>query len=234
MIIDDIFDKAKETISLTGVSPAELEMWAQKIICILGPSGVGKTALCQALINMPPNLFYLLGSTITRHKSPADIASNNYHHVPEDVFLRMVSEEAFLSWQKTRSGYYGIEKQRIREIISTQKIMLAVYRSQGGGVLKTILPGLMVLELRSPIEMIATRIKNRSRLEIKPLSVKLETAIKDMATNEAMFRYWHEKLDGNWHQIQNNKHEPPIAEEVVTIVFKIIMAKQHGFDSIPQ
>ncbi len=218
-------DKVKDTTSLIDVSQEELETWTKRLVCVLGPSGVGKTALCQSLTAEHPEIFYILGSTITRQRSASDIASNNYSQVSEETFLQMIEEDAFLHWQRTRHGLYGLEKKRLRDAISTQKIVLVTFRSTSAGVMKIILPKLMILELRVPLEIIEARIRDRNRLEIKPLSVKIETAAKDLVTNEAMFKYWSVKPDGNWHLIWNDKNEPPIAKEVVTQAFTIIMKR---------
>ena len=62
----EIINNARLNISTIGISKSELDLWSQKIVCITGPSGVGKTTLCQELQKIKPGFFYLLGSTVTR------------------------------------------------------------------------------------------------------------------------------------------------------------------------
>lgn len=221
MIMRTVSSKVKEFTSLKGISSLELDWWSQRLICILGPSGVGKSALCQAILSFYPDKFYLLGSTVTRHLTCKEIELNNYRCVSTGVFDRMISEGAFLHWFKPKSGWYGIEKDRLRTAVGTQKNVLVVFRSLSGGILKWILPKMKVIQLRAPIEVLTVRIKRRNRLETKIPEVRFKSAAEDLAANEDMFKYWKKKTGANWYQLDNTINAPPIAEEIVIKAFQI-------------
>lgn len=215
MYINSVMDRAKEITSLKGVSQSELDLWSQKLICILGPSGVGKSTLCYALTKMFPNRFYLMGSTITHPPGSKEMKFNNYRKVTQGTFLRMISEDAFLHWNEARSGFYGLEKGRIRASINSQENLLIVFRALSGGIMKSILPKMTVIELRASVETLKQRIQNRNRMDDKTIGEQIKSAARDLVANDVMFKYWSERAGGNWYQIQNEINYSPISPETV-------------------
>jgi len=222
VIIEKVLKAAEKTTSLTGVTPLEIERWAHRLVCILGPSGVGKTALACALVNAYPDRFFLLGSTVTGSRGTVDIRMNNYRMITEEEFLRAVSGGDFLHWNKTKHRYYGIEKRRLREAVSTGKTVLVIYRSLSGGILKSILPALKVLELRAPVDIISTRLSERGASDKKTQIHRIKTVSEDLAANADMYHHWSRQAEGRWYPLYNDKHEPPVSTELVEIALKTI------------
>jgi len=220
--MQEIINDARHNISLKSVSISEVESWSKKLVCIAGPSGVGKTCLCNRLQNIKPGFFYLLGSTVTRPRSKIDTELNNYHVIPEEKFDYFIKQEKFLHWYETVHGYYGIEKERIRNALKNYTYVLVVFRSKSADALKSILPNLKVIELCAPLKILRDQISNRERHELKTISAKLNTAQKDMERNELFYKYWSQKPENNWHQLCNEKFEPPISNDVVNEALSII------------
>ncbi len=223
LFIEDILEKVSTYSSLKGISQAECDLWSQKLICILGPSGVGKSVLCHALTNNYPDRFYLLGSTVTHSRSSREIEINNCRKIARKKFQKMISKEEFIHWYATREGFYGIEKERIRTAIKTQKKVLIIFRSLSGGILKSILPEMTVIELRASIEVLKTRITYRKRKASKTISAQIESAMKDLAMNEVLSIYWKKQGKGNWYQVNNEINDPPIATEIVMETMYFLM-----------
>jgi guanylate kinase len=227
MSLDSIIKEAKSSISLSGVSSPELKLWARRLVCILGPSGVGKHSLCYALKLRRPDAFHILGPLTTRLCSLEDIELFDYSQIKKRAFFEMLSREAFFYWHNTSHGLYGLEKQRIREAISTEKFVLVTFKSRGGLAFKFLMPQMTVIELRASIDTLEARIRVRNRPPYgKELMSRLESAYEELAANDLAFRYWSIRPDGYWQRIYNDGQEPPIASSVVEQAFRTII-EQH-------
>jgi len=216
---------ARKFISFQNVSNSEKEEWAERLICICGPSGSGKTSLCRRLLEKFPEKFGLLGCTVTSSRSKFDLKQNNYKIIGTNDFLYMIERNEFLHWYKTGSGYYGLEKSRIREAVSKNFRVLVTFRSKSADALKFALRNLLIIELRADLQTIESRIIRRNRIETKLIDKKVKIASIDLRKNNMYFKQWSSAINGNWYQLLNNIEEPPISESLVEMAHMIITEK---------
>lgn len=74
-----------------------------KVVCFVGPSGVGKTSFAKRLVEK--HKFALPTVVTTRRRRSDDDA--RYLYVGESAFLEMVNSGSFLEWDKYSDYYYG-------------------------------------------------------------------------------------------------------------------------------
>lgn len=84
-----------------------------KVICFIGPSGVGKTSFANRLAKKYS--FVLPAVVTTRQKRLDD--DGRYQYVNETAFSEMVNSNLFIEWDKYLNYYYGtllesVEKHR--------------------------------------------------------------------------------------------------------------------------
>lgn len=85
-----------------------------KIICIVGPSGIGKTSCINQLINKYRMRKPTLITTRDRRKDD----DSDYQYLTKDEFLKMVATNQFIEWDEYADHLYGTLIKDVYEIIS--------------------------------------------------------------------------------------------------------------------
>lgn len=80
-----------------------------KIVCFVGPSGVGKTSY----INRLKNEFGFITPTIVTTRKPREDDNSHYVYVDESSFRRMIKSGDFLEWDEYGDYYYGTKKDSV-------------------------------------------------------------------------------------------------------------------------
>jgi len=81
----------------------KLEMKSKKIICLTGPSGIGKTSYKEKLIKK----YKFLSPTVVTTR-PKRIDDNNYIYVSKKLFSKMIKNKLFIEWDEYINNYYGV------------------------------------------------------------------------------------------------------------------------------
>ena len=87
-----------------------------KPIIILGPSGVGKSTLINALTAKWPNSFGFSVSYTTRQPREGEEHGKNYFFTSQEDFQKMIDQDDFIEWCKVHSNMYGTAKSQIKSI----------------------------------------------------------------------------------------------------------------------
>ncbi|KAI0431901.1 P-loop containing nucleoside triphosphate hydrolase protein [Xylaria sp. FL1042] len=82
-------------------------------IAISGPSGVGKSTLCQKLFEKYPGAFEPTVSHTTRKPRPGEVDGVDYQFVSRDKFELLIRENAFMEYTERNGNFYGTSKQTI-------------------------------------------------------------------------------------------------------------------------
>ncbi len=84
-----------------------------KIVCLVGPSGVGKTSYAKRLMNK----YNFVLATIVTTRRPRSDDGKNYQYVTETVFTEMIHSGVFLEWDKYSDYYYGTLAQNVEDAV---------------------------------------------------------------------------------------------------------------------
>lgn len=129
---------------------------ALKPLVISGPSGVGKTTVCDRVVCDPR--FRLSVSATTRAPRPGEVEGREYHFLSEADFRARIAEGGFLEWAWVYGNLYGTPRAPIEAMlaagicpvlnIDTQGARLLRERGEDGRFVFLVPPSLEVLEAR--------------------------------------------------------------------------------------
>lgn len=98
-------------------------------LVLFGPSGAGKTAVKNRLMERYPQLFGFSVSATTRPKRDTEVAGKDYHFLTEEEFSDAVKSGQFFEWKEVYpdlrpNGFYGTLNSEIEGILKRGKVPL--------------------------------------------------------------------------------------------------------------
>ena len=100
------------------------------LLVLSGPSGVGKSTLCQKLLRSVPGLEFSISFT-TRLPRPGELAGVDYHFVSQSDFHRLRKRGRFLEWAKVDGQFYGTSKEQAAQALRRGADILLDIDTQG-------------------------------------------------------------------------------------------------------
>lgn len=115
------------------------------LVCFVGPSGVGKTSYAKRLIEG----FGFQVPSIATTRKPREDDGNNYIYLDEAKFLRMISDECFIEWDRFNGYYYGTLKESVMLILNSPEAKGCVLdlTPKGCKQIKATIPGAVIIAL---------------------------------------------------------------------------------------
>ena len=107
-----------------------MSKFTPKIIIVSGPSGVGKTSICEAIFTEVSNLCRSVSAT-TRLKRAGEIDGHHYHFLTHDDFVKKIERGEFLEYAQVHDHYYGTLKQNVEDAFRKQQHCLVEIDVQG-------------------------------------------------------------------------------------------------------
>jgi guanylate kinase len=88
----------------------------KKIVCLVGPSGVGKSSYARRL----RRYLNLEQPVVVTTRSPRNDDSEQYRYVTEVIFKEMVEEGLFLEWDQYRGYFYGTLWESVKSLMESE------------------------------------------------------------------------------------------------------------------
>lgn len=102
-----------------------------KLIVISGPSGAGKTSICQALLKQLPEAVWSVSAT-TRPMRPGDVPGASYEFIDRKEFLRRETAGEFLEAAEYIGHRYGTPRRPVELAVAAGKNVVLEIDVQGG------------------------------------------------------------------------------------------------------
>ncbi len=142
-----------------------------KLVVISGPSGAGKTSICNELLRQIPNSRWSVSVT-TRAPRGAEKDGEAYHFITRDEYDRMVAGEELLEHAEYLGEGYGTPRKAVEEALERGEVMVMEIDVQGGAQVAQRMPeSVRVFVLPPTMETLKARLEGR-RTETEQLQAK--------------------------------------------------------------
>ena len=154
--------------------------WAFAIV-VAGPSGAGKTSICQEVLAHDSDVRRCV-TTTTRPRRSDEVDGVMRHFVSEETFADLEVQDAFVEQAIVHGFRYGATFEAVIKALSDNRVMLMDVDVQGVESWKQVLEShcVTVFVLPPSLEELEARLKGRQTEEETSLKIRLENAIGEM------------------------------------------------------
>ncbi|MCG3137931.1 MAG: Guanylate kinase [Phycisphaerae bacterium] len=132
-----------------------------RLIVISGPSGTGKTSICNELLKRLPRARWSTSCT-TRPMRPGDVDGQTYHFVSCDEFMQMKQRGEFLETAEYLGHFYGTPAEPVRQAVRDGVYIILEIEVQGGAQVARQMPeSIRIFVLPPTMETLKARLAGR-------------------------------------------------------------------------
>ena len=114
-------------------------------LVVSGPSGTGKTTVCEKLLNQNKNLHFSISCT-TREPRKGEVDGEDYYFISVEEFKKRVENDEFLEYAEVHDNYYGTLKTEVTDRLERGEDVLVDIDVQGMRQLRKAAKGNDILE----------------------------------------------------------------------------------------
>jgi guanylate kinase len=150
-------------------------------VVVSGPSGVGKTVVCERLIAAEPNLTRSVSAT-TRPARSGESEGRDYWFRDQEAFHRGVAAGEFLEWATVYGHLYGTPVAAVDRLLAAGRSVLFNIDVQGGLAIKKRRPEAVLVFLAPPdLEVLEQRLRGRKTDGPDAIERRLATARQELS-----------------------------------------------------
>ena len=179
-----------------------MEVSKANLIIISGPSGVGKSTMCDKLLKeLDKSLVYSISYT-TRSPRDGEKNGHEYSFISTDEFKKLIDEDHFAEWEKVHGEYYGTPRHQIEKASGSRYLVMDI-NVAGAEQLKKVYPDSHTLFMLPPsIDELKRRLVARHNdKNTDDIKIRLKVAGTEI-----------EKADSYDHQVVNNNFDEAYAK----------------------
>ena len=160
-----------------------------KVLVVVGPSGVGKDTLMQKVVDKNPGKFKKGVTHTSRKMRPGEKEGYNYYYVTEEEFLKLKDNNGLVEHNFYNGNYYGLSKKELEDGTKGEKILYVIIDINGANsVYKLNIPAVYVAILPPSEEELEKRLKGRGTEKDDVIQGRLNIAKEELRKiNEATF-----------------------------------------------
>ena len=130
------------------------------LVVVSGPSGVGKTTVCNHLLARPE--FERVVTATTRAPRGAEVDGTDYHFLDAATFDAWVADDRFLEWAEVYGNRYGSPRAGAEAILASDRFPLLNIDVQGAASLRAAgMPCKRVFLLPPSMDELERRLRGR-------------------------------------------------------------------------
>jgi len=152
-----------------------------KVVIVSGPSGVGKSTICEEVVKRLDNI-YLSISVTTRPKSEAEVDGRDYWFISEQEFQERINKGLLLEHAEVFGHLYGTPKEKVEEAVRAGKTVILEIDVQGAKQARVFFPDAVMIFILPPTEKdLVERMDNRGREAADAAEERLSGASNEIA-----------------------------------------------------
>ncbi len=171
-----------------------------------GPSGVGKTTICEKLLSARSDLRYSISAT-SRPKRKVEKDGREYIFLTKEEFKKWIRQGFFVEYAEVYGNYYGTPKKPLEDLLNKGLHVLMDVDVQGAKNLMKVYPGGIYFFIIPPdIAELERRLKKRDTDEDEVIKNRLSKALEEL------------KYEKDYRHVIENKN----LETTVTTILRVI------------
>lgn len=148
-----------------------------KVLVVVGPSGVGKDTLMQKVFDKHPGKFKKGVTHTSRKMRPGEKEGYNYYYVTQEEFLKLKDNGGLVEYNFYNGNYYGLSKKELEDGTKGNKILYVIIDINGAKNVHNLnIPANYVAILPPNEEILEKRLKGRGTESEEVIKGRLETA----------------------------------------------------------
>ena len=152
------------------------------LFIVSAPSGAGKTTLVERLVEQTPHL-RMSRSYTSRPAREGEMDGVDYNFVSRSEFERMVDAGEFLEWADVFGNLYGTSAADTKRCLDASKDVMLVIDVQGARQVRARgLPHVAIFVMPPSFEVLARRLRGRSKDSEEAIQRRLEVARHEVAS----------------------------------------------------
>ncbi len=152
-----------------------------RVFVVAGPSGVGKTSLCKALLKEMPDRLKWSVSHTTRRKRVGERHGREYYFVSEKDFRKLIARNAFVEHAVVHGNLYGTSKNELKRITRARRNALVEIDVQGAlQVMRKFPAAVTIFVLPPSLAQLKKRLKGRGTDAPAVIRRRIENALGEI------------------------------------------------------
>lgn len=154
-------------------------MTTDKLVILIGPSGVGKSSFIDRILKEMNSLCDITTYT-TRAPRQGEKEGDPYHFVSLAHFQELIKQNFFVEWANNHGNLYGTPRNQITDAWKNGKTVIMDIDVQGARHFQKEFPQALTIFLAPPsVDALRQRILRRGA--VSDIEVRIQTALKEMA-----------------------------------------------------
>jgi len=159
----------------------DIENRKGKVVIVSGPSGVGKSTICEGVVKRLDNV-YLSVSVTTRPKSETEADGQDYWFISEQEFQERIDKGLLLEYAEVFGHLYGTPRDKVEEAVREGNTVILEIDVQGAKQAKGIFPDALMIFILPPTEKdLVERMDHRGREAVDAAEKRLSGASSEIA-----------------------------------------------------